>query len=67
MKTNETRLRNAIINGISFDKEEYEVKTKGDGYNTFDEFINAIVSIVLEVEGTIEDGIFIANDAYEKL
>jgi hypothetical protein len=56
-----------IVRGISFTREQYEAKTRGCGMVSFDAFINNIAVSCHENDGTIEDAVFIANDAYYKL
>ena len=56
-----------VIEGIDFTKEEYEEKTVGKGYATFVEFVDRIVEDTIENGGSIEDAVFIANNAYDKL
>lgn len=55
----------AII-GINFTKEEYDKKAVGKDYETFDEFIDAIVERAIE-DGCAMDVVSIANDAYDEL
>lgn len=60
--------REDIIDMIDFSEEEYNEKVAGkDDVATFDEFIDSIINIVKENNGTIEDAVFIANDAYRQL
>ena len=54
-----------IIAAIDFTREDYE-KKEGD-LVSFDQFIENIVQSCRENNGTIEDAVFIANDAYSKL
>lgn len=60
-------MKEELINSIEFTKEEYNEKTNGEGFATFDEFIDNIISSVEENNGTLEDAIFIANDSYNNL
>lgn len=60
--------REDIIDMIDFSEEEYNERVAGkDDVATFDEFIDNIINIVKENNGTIEDAVFIANDAYRNL
>lgn len=60
--------REDIIDMIDFSKEEYNERVAGkDDVATFDEFIDNIINIAKENNGTIEDAAFIANDAFAKL
>lgn len=60
--------REDVIDMIDFSKEEYNEKVAGkDDVATFDEFIDSIINIAKENNGTIEDAVFIANDAYRHL
>ena len=60
--------REDIIDMIDFSEEEYNERVTGkDDVATFDEFIDSIINIAKENDGTIEDAVFIANDAYRKL
>lgn len=57
-----------LIYRIDFTREEYDKKTqKGEGFRTFDEFIDEVLSIVKENNGTLKDAVFIANDAFLQL
>ena len=60
--------REDVIDMIDFSKEEYNEKVAGkDDVATFDEFIDSIINIAKENNRTIEDAVFIANDAYRHL
>lgn len=60
--------REDIIDMIDFSEEEYNERVTGkDDVATFDEFIDNVINIVKENNGTIEDAVFIANDAYRNL
>ena len=57
-----------VINALDFTEKEYCKKAQGhNGYSSFDEFIKGILSSCEECNGSLEDAVFIANDAYEKL
>ena len=61
-------MKTQLIENIDFTREEYNEKTKGnDGFFSFDEFIENVVSIVEENNGTLQDAIFMAHDAFDKI
>lgn len=61
-------MREEIISGIDFTEEEYSEKIAGqDDMASFNEFIDNIVKITEENNGTVEDAVFIADDAFRKL
>ena len=60
-------MREEIISGIDFTEEEYNEKIAGQDMASFDEFIDNIVKITEENNGTVEDAVFIADDAFRKL
>lgn len=60
-------IKHFIVNEIDFTREEYEEKAAGKDYATFDKFIDTIVESVIENNGGVDDVVFIANDAYNKL
>ncbi len=61
-------MREEIISGIDFTEEEYNEKIAGqEGMASFDEFIDNVVKITEENNGTVEDAVFIADDAFRKL
>lgn len=53
-----------LINSIDFTESEYN---KMDTNATFDEFIDQIISDCDESGGTLEDAVFIGNDAFSNL
>lgn len=53
-----------LIDSIDFSKEEYNQKTENGDYASFDEFIESILKTVEENNGTLEDAVYIANDAF---
>lgn len=59
-------MKEELVNNIDFTQEEYEEIAQGEGISSFDKFIENVVSIVKEHNGTLEDAIFIANDAFSK-
>ena len=61
-------MREEIISSIDFTEEEYSEKIAGQqGIASFDEFIDNIVKVTLENNGTVEDAVFIADDAFRNL
>lgn len=59
----------AIECEIDFTREQYENKrnySKSELVD-FDDFLENVVSEIKECDGTFEDAIFIANDAFSKL
>lgn len=56
-----------LISSLDFTEEEYCEKTREGRYNSFDEFLENVISICKENNGTFEDAVFIANDAYLNL
>ena len=64
---NEPVMRTGLLNSIDFTEEEYNEKVSGEGFETFDKFIDNILSSVKENNGTLEDAVFIANDAFKQL
>lgn len=57
--------REDIVNMIDFSNQEYNEKVaKLDNTFLFEEFIDSIINIVKENNGTLEDAVFVANDAY---
>lgn len=56
-----------LENSLSFTREEYEEKRKSVNLVPFDEFIKNVINTVIEENGTFEDAVFIAEDAYLKL
>lgn len=60
-------IKHFIVDEIDFTKEEYDEKASGKDYATFDKFIDTIIESAIENNGGVEDVIFIANDAYDKL
>lgn len=59
--------KESVLSKIEFTEVEYKEKTSGESYATFDEFVDKIIKDTIEYNGTIEDAVFIANDAYSKL
>lgn len=64
---NEPVMRTNLLNSIDFTEEEYNEKVSGEGFENFDKFIDNILSSVKENSGTLEDAIFMANDAFKQL
>ena len=67
MKTNESdKLSNieTLEDSLNFTRNDYNQLLN---VVTFDEFLQDIADSVKDNDGTIEDAIFIANDAFEKL
>lgn len=60
-------IKHFIVDEIDFTKEEYDEKVLEKDYATFDEFIDTIVENAIENNGGVDDVVFIANDAYNKL
>lgn len=60
-------MREEIISGIDFTEEEYNEKIAGQDMASFDEFIDNIVKITEENNGTVEDAVFISDDAFRHL
>ena len=61
-------MKEEIISQLDFTNEEYEQKVAGQrGVATFDEFIANIIESVKDNNGTVQDAIYIANDAFAKL
>lgn len=57
-----------IIESINFDENEYNEAASKSGANaTFDEFIQGVIDACEECGGSLEDAIFQAEDAFEKL
>lgn len=65
----EAGFRAAIENGIDFTREQYEEKREESKYELvdFDDFIKNVAQSCYDNEGSIEDGVFIANDAFSQL
>lgn len=66
-KADKTAFKDDVIDQIDFSKDDYDTKTEGDGFNSFDDFIAQIVNITIEECGGIHDAVFVANDAYSNL
>ncbi len=64
---NEPVMRTDLLNSIDFTEEEYNEKVSGEGFENFDKLIDNILSSVKENSGTLEDAIFMANDAFKQL
>lgn len=60
-------IKHFVVDEIDFTREEYEKKAAGKDYATFDKFIDTIVESAIENNGGVDDVVFIANDAYDKL
>lgn len=61
-------MKEEIISQLDFANEEYEQKVAWQkGVATFDEFIANIIESVKDNNGTVQDAIYIANDAFAKL
>lgn len=57
-----------IIEGINFNEDEYNEAAAKSGANaTFAEFIQGVMDACEECDGSLEDAIFQAEDAFEKL
>lgn len=69
MKTNEVNnMMDELIDSIDFSEEEYNERVEGlDDIATFNEFLENIIKIVRDNHGTIEDAVYIANDAFMNL
>jgi hypothetical protein len=65
----EAGFRSSIENGISFTREQYEEKREESNKELvdFDDFIKNVAASCYENDGSTEDAIFIANDAFDKL
>jgi hypothetical protein len=65
----EAAFRAAIERGIDFTREQYEEKRANSNVELvdFDDFIRNVAESCYDNEGSIEDGVFIANDAFDKL
>jgi len=68
----EAGFRSAIERGIDFTREDYEAKRElsNNELIDFDDFVKNVAESCdygMCDSGTIEDAIFIANDAYSKL
>ena len=65
----EAGFRNSIEIGINFTREQYEEKREEskDELVDFDDFIKNVAESCYENDGTIEDAVFIANDAFSQL
>jgi len=57
---------NKLKNNLSFKREDYE-KKRSEGIVNFNDFLKKIIEITKENKGTLNDAIFIAEDAFEKL
>ncbi len=55
-----------LENSLSFTREDYEKKMT-EGMVSFDDFLKNVINTVIEENGTFEDAVFIAEDAYLKL
>ena len=53
-----------LIDSIDFTESDYNEK---DANATFDEFIEQVISDCRDNNGTIEDAVFEANDAFSQL
>lgn len=57
-----------LIEGINFTESEYNEAASKSGANaSFDEFIEGIMDACEECNGSLEDAIFQAEDAFEKI
>lgn len=60
-------MKTDLINSIDFTEDEYNEKVSGEDFETFDKFIDKIISSTEENSGTLEDAIFMADDAFKQL
>lgn len=65
----EAGFRGAIENGIDFTREQYEEKREKSNVELvdFDDFIKNISESCYVNDGSIDDAVFIANDAFTNL
>jgi hypothetical protein len=65
----ESGFKASIERGINFSREDYESKREKSNAEMvdFDDFIKNVAESIEENEGTIEDAVLIANDAFLKL
>ena len=57
-----------LIDSLTFTEDKYNQAIKGCiEYATFDEFIDDIMDACREWDGTLEDAVFQAEDAFEKI
>lgn len=57
-----------LIDSLTFTEDDYNKANEGcDEYATFDEFIDGIIDACREWDGTLEDAVFQAEDAFEKI
>lgn len=57
-----------LIDSINFTEDEYNKSAEGSNANaSFNEFIKSIMDACKECNGTLEDAVFIAEDAFEKI
>ena len=64
----EDEMMDELIDSIDFTEDEYNERVEGmDGVATFNDFLANIISSVKDNNGSLEDAVFIANDAFAKL
>lgn len=57
-----------LIDSINFTEDDYNKAAVSSGANaSFAEFIQGIVDACRECDGTLEDAVFQAEDAFEKI
>ena len=61
--------RAEIEQGINFSREDYSLKVENSSTEMvdYDQFIKNVAQACYDNDGTVEDAIFIANDAYSNL
>ncbi|MDY0143201.1 MAG: hypothetical protein WCT06_09150 [Armatimonadota bacterium] len=65
----EAGFRAEIEQGINFSREDYSLKVENSSTEMvdYDQFIKNVAQACYDNDGTVEDAIFIANDAYSNL
>lgn len=64
----EDEMMDELIDSIDFTEDEYNERVEGiDDVATFSDFLADIISSVRDNNGSLEDAVFIANNAFAKL
>lgn len=60
-------MKTELIENLDFTEDDYNIKLAGEDIASFNEFIDAIIAFVEQSNGTLEDAIIMANNAYYQL
>lgn len=60
-------MKTELIENLDFTEDDYNIKLAGEDMASFNEFIDAIIAFVEQSNGTLEDAIIMANNAYYQL